>query len=134
MGSIAERRALRGQTRQLLTALGDNADQVASSLAAEGVHGRAHSPQGCAVAVYLQAVVAADRRVRSVIVTSTRLGLKPESRRSPLIVVPLPRAVRQFVAAFDAEKFPQLLPITKGNQVGTLTREGRPPSPSPAGQ
>jgi hypothetical protein len=132
MGWIAERRALRTQTRQLLTALGDDADQVAGSLAAEGVRGRAHSPQGCAIAVYLTAVVAADKRVKSVIVTSTRLGLKPESRWSPLIVVPLPRAVRQFVSAFDAERFPHLLPAPRTDQTTASTGDER--SPSPAGQ
>jgi hypothetical protein len=111
MTRMAERRALRAQTRELLTALGDDADTVARSLATEGVRGAARSPQGCAIAVYTAAVVGADQRVRSVIVSSTRLGIKPASRWSPVIVVRLPRAVRRFISAFDAERFPDLLPV-----------------------
>lgn len=109
MKRIAERRALRAQTRQLLTALGDDADTVATSLATEGVRGQARSGEGCAIALYMTAIVGADHRVSSVIVTSTRLGVKPQSRWSPVIVVRLPRAVRQFISAFDGGRFPHLL-------------------------
>jgi hypothetical protein len=109
MIGIAERRGLRAQTRQLLSALGDDADAVAASLAAEGVRGHAGSGRGCAIAVYLAAVVGADQRVRSVTVSSSRLGVKPASAWRPVVVVRLPRPVRQFISAFDAERFPELL-------------------------
>jgi hypothetical protein len=133
MNWIAERRALRAQTRQLLTSLGDDADQVAASLAAEGVRGTAHSAQGCAIAVYMSAVVAADHRVGSVIVTGTRIGVKPEPRWSPLIVVPLPRAVRRFVSAFDAEKFPHLLSPERPRPAGRRGDDGKVPSSQQSG-
>jgi hypothetical protein len=129
---IAERRVLRAQTLQLLTALGDDADEVATTLESEGVRGKAHSSQGCAIAVYMTAIVGADHRVGSVIVTSTRLGIRPDSRWSPLIVVRLPRAVRQFISAFDAERFPHLLPAAPAPPTGPLTGAGQPASGIPA--
>ena len=107
---MSESRAIRQQTRQLLRGLGDNAEEVANSLAAEGVHGKPRSPQGCALAVYVTAVVGADTRVSSVVVNDTHLSIRPASRWSPPIVVRLPRTVREFISIFDAGRFPRLLP------------------------
>jgi hypothetical protein len=125
MKRIAERRALRAQTRQLLTALGDDPDTVATSLATEGVRGHARSGQGCAIALYMTAVVGADQRVSSVIVTGTRLGVKPLSRWSPVVVVRLPRAVRQFISAFDGGRFPHLLAVARPCPPDSRTGDGR---------
>jgi hypothetical protein len=125
MKRIAERRALRAQTSQLLTALGDDADTVATSLATVGVRGQARSGDGCAIALYMTAVVGADHRVSSVIVTSTRLGVKPQSRWSPVIVVRLPRAVRKFIAAFDAGRFPNLLAVARPCPSGSQSGDAR---------
>jgi hypothetical protein len=106
---MAESRVIRQQTRQLLRGLGDNAEEVANSLAAEGVHGKPRSPQGCALAVYVTAVVGADNRISSVVVNDTHLSIRPASRWSPPIVVRLPRTLREFISIFDAGRFPRLL-------------------------
>jgi hypothetical protein len=81
----------------------------------------------------MSAVVTADHRVGSVIVTGTRIGVKPEPRWSPLIVVPLPRAVRRFVSAFDAEKFPHLLSPERTRPAGRRGDGGKVPSTQQSG-
>jgi hypothetical protein len=105
----AESRVIREQTRELLGGLGHDAEEVAASLAAEGVRGKPRSAQGCAIAVYVGAVVAADKRVRSITVEDTRLTIRPAKRWSRPVAVRLPRPVRDFITGFDAEKFPRLL-------------------------
>jgi hypothetical protein len=104
-----ESRVIREQTRELLGGLGHDAEEVAASLAAEGVRGKPRSAQGCAIAVYVGAVVAADNRVRSITVEDTRLTIRPAKRWSRPISVRLPRPVRDFITGFDAERFPRLL-------------------------
>jgi len=108
MNWIAERTAIREQARQLLRGLGEDADRVASALGTEGVRGKPHNPRGCAVAVYVGAVVAADPRVYSVSVDNARLHIRTRPRWARPIGVRLPPAVRQFIVAFDAGKFPAL--------------------------
>jgi hypothetical protein len=105
----AESRVIREQTRELLGGLGHDAEEVATSLAAQGVRGKPRSAQGCAIAVYVGAVVAADNRVRSITVEDTRLTIRPAKRWSRPVAVRLPRPVRDFITGFDAEKFPRLL-------------------------
>jgi hypothetical protein len=105
----AESRVIREQTRELLGGLGHDANEVAASLAAEGVRGKPRSAQGCAIAVYVGAVVTADKRVRSITVEDTRLTIRPAKRWSRPVAVRLPRPVRDFITGFDAEKFPRLL-------------------------
>jgi hypothetical protein len=105
----SERRALRSETRQLLAALGQDADQVATSLAAGGVRGKRTSTRECAVAVYLSAIVGADERVSAIAVAGTRMRITLRSHWTPPVVVWLPPAVRQFVSAFDAGRFPSLV-------------------------
>lgn len=103
-----ERKELREQTGHLLQALGDNADQVAASLRAHGVSGAPRSPQGCAIAVYVSAVVGADRRVNAVAVHNTGVLIRPSSRWRPPVAVPLPAPVKEFIIRFDRGGFPAL--------------------------
>jgi hypothetical protein len=91
-----------------LRCLGDSEDQVAQRLEAAGVRGRPGSGRGCAIAVYLSAVVAADRRVESVLVSTERVFLKLDGRRLHL-GVSLPKPLRRFVADFDHHRYPALV-------------------------
>ena len=115
-----ETRVIREQTRELLGGLGHDAEQVAISLAAQGVRGKPRSAQGCAIAVYVGAVIAADNRVRSITVEDTRLTIRPAKRWSRPVAVRLPRPVRDFITGFDAERYPRLLavpaPLPPGRQ------------------
>lgn len=109
MHHISERATVRRQTDELLTALGDTPAQVAKSLADAGVRGVPSNSRGCAVAVYLGAVVAADDRVRGVKVCKSEVLIERTGWWRRSVVVTLPTAVRQFIAAFDARSYPQLL-------------------------
>ena len=115
----SERRALRSETRQLLAALGQDADQVATSLAAGGVRGKRTSTRECAVAVYVSAIVGADERVSAIAVAGTRMRITLRSPWTPPVVVWLPPAVRQFVSAFDAGRFPSLVRGPASHQPAT---------------
>jgi hypothetical protein len=103
-----QRKALREQTRQLLDALGDDANQVANSLAAQGVHGTPHHPQRCPIARYMGAVVGGDNRVDAIAVHHTVLFVRPAKSWLPPVRVTLSRAVRDFVTGFDEGRFPAL--------------------------
>jgi hypothetical protein len=118
----SERRALRSETRQLLAALGRDADQVASALGAGGVRGKRTSTRECAIAVYVSAIVGADERVSAIAVAGTRMRITLQSHWTPPVVVWLPPAVRQFVSAFDAGRFPSLVRGSVSQQQAT----GRP--------
>ncbi len=119
---MSEHRQLKVQTRTLLTGLGTCPDEVAESLRAAGVHGIPKNNRGCAVALYLGALMGSDPRVRSIKVghcsllidTVSSPGLRPSGR----VQVQLPKPVRQFIAAFDAQNYP------------AITRGQRQPSPS----
>ncbi|HLI16275.1 MAG TPA: hypothetical protein VKV23_09525 [Acidimicrobiales bacterium] len=109
------RGTMKRQCRDLLAGLGRSAREVASSLEAAGVRATARDPEGCAVAVYLRAILGADERVRSLQVSESNVLIRPSPRWRLAVVVPLPQPVREFIAAFDAERFP------------TLLRRARPP-------
>jgi hypothetical protein len=103
------RAATKRNTIGLLTSLGNTADAVAASLEAAGVRGVSANPRGCAVAVYLGAVIGADPQVRSVKVGRAEVVITPKRWWGRSIVVPIPPPAREFVVAFDAGRFPKLL-------------------------
>jgi hypothetical protein len=103
------RRELRAQVDLVLCALGNDAGEVARRLEAAAVRGRPRDPRGCAVAVYLSSVVAADPQVRAVLVTTKRVVVKPASWWQPPIAVPLSRALRAFLTDFDRDVYPALV-------------------------
>lgn len=109
MHHTSERATVRRQTGELLTALGDTPARVAASLGQAGVRGIPSNSRGCAVAVYLSAVVAADDRVRGVKVCKSEVLVERAGWWRRSVVVALPTAVRQFIAAFDARSYPELL-------------------------
>lgn len=108
------------QVTRLLHELGDDADQVAATLVAEGVTGRRSQSRDCAIARYLGAVVGADPAVGTITVSQTAVCISgrhwwtPKARRS------LPHAIRQFIIAFDTGRYPQLVAPED------RTRPGRP--------
>lgn len=112
MMNIRPSQRYRGQlaqhTDELLTNLGDDAPAVARALGSIGVSGVPRAPRECAVACYLSAVVGSERAVQSVHVGKDELGIRLAGWR-PAVRVALPRAVREFIAAFDSNLFPELI-------------------------
>ncbi len=106
---MISRRAFRSQVRQLLGALGTRGEDVAATLASAGVHGLRDNGEQCALAAYLHVVLGSDPRVQAVKV-GTRATAITGSRWWPrTVTVAHPRAVEDFVRAFDQGTFPHLL-------------------------
>jgi hypothetical protein len=120
----SERATVRRQTEQLLGNLGGSPGQVAATLAGSAVRGVPANSRECAVAVYLGAVVGADTRVRGVKVCKSEVLVERTGWWRRSVVVPLPTSVRQFIAAFDARTYPELVRAGQQAPAGTL--------PSPA--
>jgi len=125
---MSEHRQLKLQTRALLCGLGTCSDEVAESLRAAGVHGIPKNNRSCAVALYLSALMGSDPRVRSIKVghcsllidTVSSPGLRPSGR----LQVQLPKPVRQFVAAFDAQNYPAIMRGQSKPSPSVLTEVG----------
>jgi hypothetical protein len=109
---MSHHRQLKMQTRALLAGLGACPDEVAESLRAAGVTGVPMDNRRCAVALYLGALMGGDPRVRSVNVGRCSLFIDtlapPEFRPAGRLLVQLPKPVRQFVAAFDTQSYPEV--------------------------
>lgn len=109
---MGEHRQLKKQAGSLLAELGRDPDEVAGSLEAAGVRGDPRSNRSCAVALYLNASIGSDPRVRSVAVGPCTVLLDmaspPGGRPAGRLQVQLPKAVRRFVAAFDARQYPEV--------------------------
>jgi len=122
---MSDQRQLKRQVRGLLGGLGSCEDEVAQSLQRAGVHGVPKDNRSCAVALYVGAVMASDPRIRSIKVGHCSLlidmaavdsatietggidtGTSPAWRPAGRMLVQLPKPVRQFVAAFDARRYP----------------------------
>ncbi len=125
---MGDHRQLKHQAGALLAELGRDPDEVAATLEVAGVRGDPRSNQSCAVALYLNASLGSDPRIRSVAVGPCTVLLEmaaPPGRPSAgRLQVQLPKAVRRFVAAFDARQYPEVTrPPTPG--------AGVPPVPEP---
>jgi hypothetical protein len=109
---MSDYRQLKKQTSGLLTGLGTSPDEVAASLNAAGVNGVPKNNRSCAIALYLTALMGPDPRIRSVTVGHCSLLIDtvapPDSRPTGRLLVQLPKPVRQFVAAFDARRYPDI--------------------------
>jgi|ERR1700730_12900818 hypothetical protein len=105
-------RQIKKQTTGLLAALGGSPEEVAASLQAAGVQGVPKNNRSCALALYLAAVMGSEPRIRSVAVGHCSLLINlvgPQDRRpAGRLLVQLPKPVRQFVAAFDARRYPAI--------------------------
>jgi hypothetical protein len=110
---MGDLRQIKKRAGSLLEGLGRSPDEVAASLQEAGVQGVPRSNSSCAVALYTAALLRADPRIRSVavgpctlVLTLTRDdGVRPGGR----LVVQLPKAVRGFVAGFDARAYPDVV-------------------------
>jgi hypothetical protein len=111
-GAVSHHRRLKQRTNQLLAGLGTSPDEVAVTLEAAGVHGVPRSNQACAIALYLTALMGSDSGVRSVAIGPCSLVMEvispPDGRPAGRLLVQLPKPVRRFVAAFDAQEYPML--------------------------
>jgi hypothetical protein len=110
---MGDLRRIKKRAGALLDGLGRDPDEVAASLRDVGVQGVPRSNSSCAVALYASALLETDPRIRSVavgpctlVLTLTREdGARPGGR----LVVQLPKAVRGFVAGFDARAYPEVI-------------------------
>ena len=117
---MGELRDIRRRVDALLSGLGQDPDEVATSLEAAGVHGVPRSNSSCAIAVYTSAVMRADPRITAVAVGPCTLVLtlsKGDGRPGGRLTVQLPKPVRGFVDGFDAARYPQVLRIAAGPPV-----------------
>jgi|SRR5579862_250251 len=128
MASLTRARCeLRTQVDAVLRSLGDDPAHVARHLEAAGVRGRPRNPEGCAIAVYLSAVVGSDPRVRAVLVMPERVVVQRARWWQAPVMVPLPKALCGFVAQFDHHRYPRLIrarteATRPGRSTGTSAR------------
>jgi hypothetical protein len=110
---LSHLRQIKRTTRGLLAQLGESPDEVARTLLASGVHGVPRDNRSCAVALYLSALMGADPRIRSVTVGHCSLVITlvapTDARPAGRLWVQLPKAVRGFVAEFDACHYPEVI-------------------------
>ncbi len=124
-------RQLKKQTNGLLAGLGRTPEEVAESLGQVGVQGVRKSNRSCAVARYVTAVMGAEPEIRSIAVGPCSLVVNlvhpDDSKPAGRLLVQLPKAVRQFVSAFDAGSFPSLERPPSGGAPGPRGSDaGRP--------
>jgi hypothetical protein len=126
---MGDLRQIKKRVGALLDDLGRSPDEVASSLQAAGVQGVPRSNSSCAIALYAAALMKTDPRIRSVAVGPCSLEVtlvRPEDARpGGRLSVQLPKAVRGFVAGFDAEAYPMVRRL----QVGDGGDGASPPTP-----
>jgi hypothetical protein len=104
---------LKRQSRALLVELGSSADEVFGSLESASVRGIPKDNRSCPVALYLSALMGSHPRVRAVKVGHCSVLIdtvaSTDSRPTGRLLVQLPKAVRRFVAAFDAGQYPGII-------------------------
>jgi hypothetical protein len=103
-----ERAALRAQTTELLNNLGPNAEAVAGRLESAGVKGVPGSGTGCAVARYVNAVMASDPRIGPINVNDEAVTIFGRHWWTRPVIVPVPAGVRSFILRFDRDEFRHL--------------------------
>jgi hypothetical protein len=110
---MSDLRQIRKRAGALLDGLGRSPDEVAASLREVGVQGVPRSNSSCAIALYADTLLRADPRIRSVAVGPCTLVLtlnrEDGARPGGKLVVQLPKAVRRFVAGFDAQAYPDVV-------------------------
>lgn len=115
-GFQSNRDQLAQHATELLSNLGDDASAVGKAFGRIGVSGIPRVPKECAVASYLSAVIGSERAVQSVHVGKDKLDIRLDGWR-PAVRVALPQAMWEFIAAFDADLFPELVQTTPANVV-----------------
>ncbi len=110
MGQATHRRRdLEERTQAVLASLGETSAQIATSLDRSGVRAMPRDPNDCAIAVFLNAVLAVHPDVRAVRVLGTEVRLCPERWWHPVVRVSLSAPLRHFVSSFDLGTYPQLM-------------------------
>ena len=124
---MGDLRQIKKRAGDLLADLGRDPDEVAAVASGRRGAGRPPLQLSCAIALYTAAVLRTDPRIRSVAVGPCTLVLtldRPDdSRPGGRLTVQLPKAVRGFVAGFDAHAYPEVL---------RLTAPDAPAAPEPA--
>jgi len=109
---LSHLRQIKRKTSGLLAELGSTPDEVARTLESTGVQGVPRDNHSCAVALYLSALVGSEPRIRSVAVGHCSLMITlvapVDARPAGRLRVQLPKAVRGFVAEFDAHHYPEV--------------------------
>jgi hypothetical protein len=103
-----ERAALKAQTTQLLKDLGSTSEVVAGKLEAAGVKGVPGSGTGCAIARYVNAVMASDPRLGPINVNNEAVTIFGRHWWTRPVIVPVPPPVRGFIVRFDRDEFRNL--------------------------
>lgn len=99
--------SLRERAARHLAALGDTPEQVAATLLARGRYGEQVSCGNCPVAVDL--LHSTDLGLYSVLVDCSEASLYFGPSLDDVVYVDVPDQVGEFILAFDAGQFPQLL-------------------------
>jgi hypothetical protein len=92
----------------LLSNLGSNAEAVAGQLESAGVKGVPGSGTGCAVARYINAVMASDPRIGPINVNDEAVTIFGRHWWTRPVIVPVPSPVRSFILRFDRDDFRHL--------------------------
>jgi hypothetical protein len=103
-----ERAALKAQTTQLLKDLGSTSEAVAGNLESAGVKGVPGSGTGCAIARYVNAVMASDPRLGPINVNNEAVTIFGRHWWTRPVIVPVPPPVRGFIIRFDRDEFRNL--------------------------
>jgi hypothetical protein len=111
-----ERAALRAETTTLLNDLGGSAEAVATRLESTGVKGVPGSGTGCAIARYVNAVMASDPRLGPITVSNEAVTILGRHWWTPPVIVPVPLPVRSFIVRFDREDFVKLTAAPHGSR------------------
>ena len=126
---------LKKQTQDLLSGLGNCRTEVAEEMRRLGIRAAPRDPHGCAIAVYLTAVLGADLRVRSLAVESAAVRVRLEGSRRfhwpRFVTVRLPEPVREFIVAFDQALYPAMI-RAEGVDEHVPTRNGARLGATPA--
>ena len=119
---MSKRRNVRLGIEEVLRCLGSDLCAIACSLEAHGVHGMRRNAEECALARYVRAVVESEPGISRVLVWQESIRVVWTSRLRRPVVLPLPSSLVEFVAAFDAGRFPRLV-------ASSATKSGDCPDP-----
>ena len=123
MSRFISHKRLAKDAHRVLADLGTSPEEVALSLLSYGVHVWYENNSADPLVLYLNAVMGADRRVRSVEVAGRWAQIRTGKSRATL--VGLPEAVCKFMFSFDLQRF--------SSGTGALTESQEelwPPGPS----
>lgn len=100
----------------LLSDLGNSPAEIAHRLSTLGVRGVPTDVNQCAIALYLNAVVGADRHVHSLSVWNDRVRVSFGRVFTQSCDVPLSSCLQEFIDRFDARSYPELVRTVERNE------------------